>query len=225
MPTKLLCGWPGLVGRQQSDPKRQAHRVATLVAVLAAILLSASTERLVASAGSTLAVPRVAERAPEQSPVPARSLRPTEAGHVDALVAAVAHRYRVSAEATREMVDTAYVEAGRNGLDPLLVIAVIAVESRFNPIAKSDGGAVGLMQVIPRYHGDKFDAAAGESMLDPRVNIQVGAAVLREYIRRGGTEIAGLQLYNGALDDETSAYAHKVLAEKQRLKSMLRRGA
>ena len=48
---------------------------------------------------------------------------------------------------------------------------------------------------------------------------------IREYIRRGGTEIAGLQLYNGALDDESSAYAHKVLAEKQRLRSLIRRGA
>jgi soluble lytic murein transglycosylase-like protein len=79
------------------------------------------------------------------------------------------------------------------------------------------------MQVIPRYHGDKLDA--GKSILDPRVNIRVGAAVLKDYIRRAGTEIAGLQLYNGALDDETSAYAHRVLAEKQRLKSVIGRGS
>jgi soluble lytic murein transglycosylase-like protein len=151
--------------------------------------------------------------------------RATLPGHVDALVAALARKYRVSAEATKDVVDAAYAEAARNGLDPLLVIAVIAVESRFNPIAQSDGGALGLMQVIPRYHADKFDAAAGESMLDPRLNIQVGVAVLKEYIRRGGTEIAGLQLYNGAIDDETSAYAHRVLAEKQRLQSVIRRGA
>jgi soluble lytic murein transglycosylase-like protein len=143
--------------------------------------------------------------------------------NVDALVAALARKYRVSAVATRDMVHAAYVEAARNGLDPLLVIAVIAVESSFNPIAQSDGGALGLMQVIPRYHGDKLDA--GKSILDPRVNIRVGAAVLRDYIHRAGTEIAGLQLYNGALDDETSAYAHRVLAEKQRLKSMIGHGA
>jgi hypothetical protein len=79
--------------------------------------------------------------------------------------------------------------------------------------------------VIPHYHEDKFDAASGESVLDPRINIQIGAAVLREYIRRGGTETAGLQLYNGAVDDDSNAYANRVLLEKQRLQAVIRRGS
>jgi len=73
----------------------------------------------------------------------------------------------------RELVETAYAEARRNRLDPLLVIAVMAIESRFNPIAQSDAGATGLMQVIPQYHEDKFSPEDGESMLDPRTNIKV----------------------------------------------------
>jgi len=226
MPTKLLLPRrAGRRSRRQPDPKVAQARTAASLAALAAILLSASTDRLVASARPpVLEPPDLAVEARLPTPPAPRGLAALPA-NVDALVTALARKYRVSAEATRETVDTAYAEGGRNGLDPLLIIAVIAIESRFNPIAQSDGGALGLMQIIPRYHGDKFDAAAGESMLDPRINIQVGAAVLRDYIRRGGTEIAGLQLYNGALDDETSAYAHKVLAEKQRLKSMIRRGA
>jgi soluble lytic murein transglycosylase-like protein len=225
MPTKLLFALRRAGPVRQADPPPAPARIAPVMAALVAILLTASTDRLAAFARAEL-TPR------PEAPLAEAILPPTEAPrlaarprHVDALVTALARKYRVSDSATREMVDAAYLEAGRNGLDPLLVIAVIAVESRFNPIAQSDGGALGLMQVIPRYHGDKFDAASGESMLDPRVNIQVGAAVLREYIRRGGTEIAGLQLYNGAQDDETSAYAHKVLAEKQRLQSVIRRGA
>jgi soluble lytic murein transglycosylase-like protein len=222
MSTKLLLPRSGTDG--QGIQPSQA-RNAALLAALAAVLLSASTDRLAASArpaqvsasASFAAEPDVSFVLPAQ--------RPALHAHIDALVAALARKYRVSTDATKDVVDAAYAEAGRNGLDPLLVIAVIAVESRFNPIAQSDGGALGLMQVIPRYHADKFDAAGGESMLDPRVNIQVGVAVLKEYIRRGGTEIAGLQLYNGAIEDETSAYAHKVLAEKQRLQSLVRRGA
>lgn len=223
MPTKPL-----FADRRTGRPGRPANRVAgraataAFLAALAAIVLYASTERLSALArpmptGSSepLAV-REAEPAP---PVPAASVLPRNA---DALITSLARKYRISEAATREMVHAAYVEAARNGLDPLLVIAVIAIESRFNPIAQSDGGAVGLMQIMP-FHGDKFGAV--DSILDPRVNIQIGAAVLRDSIRRGGTEVAGLQLYNGALDDETSAYAHKVLAEKQRLKSVIRRGA
>jgi soluble lytic murein transglycosylase-like protein len=225
MPTKLLFAprRAGRLGRSSDQKQKPAHMLSALAA-LAAVLLSASTARLDASAGPASApTASLPELVPLATP-PSRGFGALPA-NVDALVAALARKYRVSAEATREMVDAAYVEGGRNGLDPLLIIAVIGIESRFNPIAQSDGGALGLMQIIPRYHGDKFDAAAGESVLDPRVNIQVGAAVLREYIRRAGTEEAGLQLYNGSLDDETSTYAHKVLAEKQRLKWLIRHGA
>lgn len=226
MTTKLLFASrrAGLLGWHPRPHHAPFRRVPLLVA-LAAILLSASTPRLDASATATLdsapiALPQVglAETGPTRTRTQALS-----AGSIDALVTMLARKYRVSEDATRELVDAAYSEGGRNGVDPLLIIAVIGVESRFNPIAQSDGGAMGLMQVIPRYHEDKFDAANGESVLDPRTNIHVGARALKEYIRRGGTEIAGLQLYNGSLDDESNAYAHKVLLEKQRLQSAIRR--
>jgi soluble lytic murein transglycosylase-like protein len=143
---------------------------------------------------------------------------------IEAVANAVARRYRISLEATRELVGTAYREGKVIGVDPLLIIAVMAVESRFNPIAQSDGGAIGLMQVIPRFHADKFNVALGKSVLDPRTNIQLGARVLKEYIRRGGTDMAGLQLYNGASADASNVYANKVLGERQRLREAVRQG-
>ncbi len=225
MTTKLLFASrrAGLLGWHPRPRHAPFGRVPLLVA-LAAILLSASTPRLDAYVTGTLDPAPIAStqaRLAETGPTPTGAALP--AGRVEALVTMLARKYRVSEDATRELVDAAYSEGGRNGVDPLLIIAVIGVESRFNPIAQSDGGAMGLMQVIPRYHGDKFDAANGESVLDPRTNIHVGARALKEYIRRGGTEIAGLQLYNGSLDDESNAYAHKVLLEKQRLQSAIRR--
>jgi soluble lytic murein transglycosylase-like protein len=143
---------------------------------------------------------------------------------IEAVAAAVARKYRISDEATREFIGTAYREGKGIGVDPLLIVAVIAVESRFNPVAQSVGGAMGLMQVIPRYHPDKFNAARGKSVLDPHTNIQLGARVLKEYIRRGGTDVAGLQLYNGASADASNVYANKVLGERQRLREAVRRG-
>jgi soluble lytic murein transglycosylase-like protein len=134
----------------------------------------------------------------------------------------LAKRYRVSSRATTELVRTAYHEANRYGLDPLLVLAVMAIESSFNPIAESNMGAVGLMQIIPRFHEDKIAAHEG-SVLDPRVNISVGAQLLREYIRRAGSEVAGLQLYNGASDDPANAYAAKVIGERERLRQAIER--
>jgi soluble lytic murein transglycosylase-like protein len=228
MTTKLLFASrrAGLLGWHPRPRATRARGMPFLVA-LAALLLSASTLRLEASATPAQAL---AGLAPQRAGVGDATSRPAPASsgspaNVDALIAALARKYRVSQDATRELVDAAYREGGRNGLDPLLIIAVIGVESRFNPIAQSDGGAMGLMQVIPHYHEDKFDAASGESVLDPRINIQIGAAVLREYIRKGGTETAGLQLYNGAGDDDSNAYAHKVLFEKQRLQAVIRRGS
>jgi hypothetical protein len=144
---------------------------------------------------------------------------------IERLASFLARRYRVSQDATEGMVETAYAEANRLGLDPLLVIAVISVESRFNPIAESVAGGKGLMQIIPRYHKDKFaDKAASmdeeKAALDPDTNIQVGASILKDYIRRGGGLIAGLQLYNGSPDDPEASYANKVISEKNRLKQI-----
>jgi len=143
--------------------------------------------------------------------------------NITALAGIIARKYRVSEEATRGLVAAAYHEGVRNGVDPLLLIAVIAIESRFNPIAQSDGGAVGLMQVIPRYHTDKLDAAGRNAVLDPHMNIQLGAKILKEYIARGGNEIAGLQLYNGSSADATNAYANRVLGEKHWLQDAIKR--
>ena len=143
---------------------------------------------------------------------------------IEAVAGAIARKYRISHAATREFVSTAYREGSGIGVDPLLIIAVMAIESRFNPVAQSAGGAVGLMQVIPRYHADKLDLAHGASMLDPQANIRLGARVLKDYIRRGGNDAAGLQLYNGASDDASNAYANRVLGERQRLRETVRRG-
>ena len=170
-----------------------------------------------------------ATQTPAPDSVAAEDLPPPKAApamperDIEAVATVVAKRYRVSLEATRQVVGAAFQEGVRIGVDPLLIIAVIAVESRFNPIAQSDLGAMGLMQVIPRYHADKLDTADGHSVLDPPTNIGLGARVLKEYIRRGGTEVAGLQLYNGASDDSSNAYANRVLGEKQRLKDAVRR--
>jgi soluble lytic murein transglycosylase-like protein len=142
---------------------------------------------------------------------------------LEALASVIAREYRISRAVTRDLVGAAYREGDRHALNPLLIVAVMAVESGFNPIARSDAGAMGLMQVIPRLHADKLPVASGASVFDPHVNIRLGASVLKECMRRGGTEIAGLQRYNGARGDATNAYARKVLGEKRRLQDAVQR--
>jgi soluble lytic murein transglycosylase-like protein len=152
---------------------------------------------------------------------------PLEAEELDAmqqaLVDYLSRRFLVASAATERMVLAAYRAARDVGLDPLLVLAVISIESRFNPIAESVMGAKGLMQIIPKYHLDKLRAAGGEDMVfDPESNIHIGARILQEYVYRTGTLEAGLQFYNGAFRDNSAQYAQKVLAERQRLLQVVR---
>lgn len=134
----------------------------------------------------------------------------------------LSRRYLVSADAIEEMVAVAHHAADRVRLDPLLILAVMAVESRFNPVAESTAGAKGLMQVIPKYHPEKFEPLGGEkAVLDPRANIIVGALIIREYLNRTGDLTAALQLYAGAASDPDNGYTRKVMAEHQRLKGFV----
>jgi len=134
----------------------------------------------------------------------------------------IAKRYRVSDAAVASFVSAAYRAGSQHSVDPLLILAVMAVESRYNPVAESPVGARGLMQIIPRWHPEKLLEHGGEyALLDPEVNIQVGARILREYMARAGEMEAALQMYNGALDEPSARYAGKVLAEKERLQQFL----
>lgn len=133
----------------------------------------------------------------------------------------IAKRYRVSEAAVRTYVSAAYRAGAQYSLDPLLILAVMAVESSYNPIAESGVGAKGLMQVMPRFHLEKLADRGGEdALLEPEVNILVGAQILREYQRRLRNMQAALQMYAGAFDEPTSQYANKVFAEKARLDAL-----
>src|SRR5258706_3962094 len=140
-----------------------------------------------------------------------------------ALVEYLSRRFFIAAGATELMVGAAQRAAHAVGLHSLLVLAVISVESRFNPIAESVMGAKGLMQIIPKYHQAKLKALGGEAALwDPASNIELGAAILQEYVYRTGTLEAGLQFYNGAFGDASAQYARRVLAERERLLEVIR---
>lgn len=138
-----------------------------------------------------------------------------------ALTAYLADRYRLDRNRIRVFVDAAHDAAEASDLDPLLVLAVMGVESSFNPAARSSFGATGLMQVVPRFHRDRLAEHGGDAaLLDPRVNVQVGAEILKEYLRRSGSLSAGLQRYAGWQDDERR-YARKVIGEQQRLRRVV----
>jgi hypothetical protein len=132
----------------------------------------------------------------------------------------LAKRYRVAGDAANMLVSTAYTTAHEIKLDPLLILAVMAIESGLNPFAESPMGAKGLMQVMAKVHHDKFQELGGaEAALDPVANIKVGAQILKDYVKRTGSVEGGLKTYVGAADmEDDSGYGAKVLAEYKRLK-------
>lgn len=135
----------------------------------------------------------------------------------------VAERYRVSSVALEPVLATAEASAREAGLDPLLIVAMMAIESSFNPMAESHAGAQGLMQVIPRWHMDKIgDDAPADALFDPVFNVQVGTQVLVEGLQRYGTLQAALQYYGGARNDPEARYTKRVLSMKAQLASAAR---
>jgi soluble lytic murein transglycosylase-like protein len=100
---------------------------------------------------------------------------------------------------------------------------VIAVESRYNPIAESVMGAKGLMQIMPQFHLDKLQHWGGaKAVFEPEANIAVGARIIREYLGRTRDMTEALQMYAGAADDADSVYAKRVFGEQQRLKQVVK---
>lgn len=131
-------------------------------------------------------------------------------------------RYRVAGDAANLLVSTAYVTAKDIKLDPLLILAVMAIESGLNPFAESPVGAKGLMQVMADIHHAKFQAMGGpQTALNPVANIRVGSAILKDYVTRGGSVEAGLKTYVGAGAFDTDAgYGSRVLAEYKKLQQV-----
>ena len=130
----------------------------------------------------------------------------------------LSHKYRVSGDAVAMLVDAAYKTGKDLGLDPLLLLSVVGVESGFNPFAESTAGASGLMQLIAKVHRDKLSHFGGANIaLNPVVNLRVGAVVLKDCIRRGGSIVDGLRLYVGAGTGDDGGYGSRVLQEKEKL--------
>lgn len=157
-----------------------------------------------------------------------QALKSSEAGqHVpgitndqaEALRSYIARKYRIAASVAGALVNTAFVVGRERNLDPQLVLAVIAIESRYNPYAESHVGAQGLMQVMTKVHKDKFAVFVDGPIaaLNPIANIRVGTQILRDCIDRRGSLKGGLACYVGATGPSDGGYGEKVLAERRRI--------
>jgi Transglycosylase SLT domain len=134
----------------------------------------------------------------------------------------ISRRYKVAPEPISKLVQEAWEVGAKLNIEPTLILAVMAVESSFNPFAQSSVGAQGLMQVMTHVHDKKYLPFGGvHAAFDPVTNLRVGVQVLKECISRAGSVYDGLRHYVGAANLPTdSGYAGKVLGEHQNMKKI-----
>lgn len=117
------------------------------------------------------------------------------------LTADTAPRWRLAYP--RAFVAEVEAAAGAEGLDPLLLTALAREESTFEPEIVSWAGATGLAQLMPPTAIGAYASVFGgrldlERLVEPALNLRLGARVLKEGLRTfGGTEAFALSAYNG----------------------------
>ncbi|WP_241302347.1 lytic transglycosylase domain-containing protein [Burkholderia stabilis] len=228
-PARLLSGHPlpnfapaGVQPQQEDGPETDALAVGLDVAPEAAAAQSGDASDAARNGPSPVALAKLIPI--QRVAADARDDRALASNREQALVATyLSRRYRVAQEPLGQLVKAAF-QTGRDvGLDPLLLLSVMAIESGFNPYAESGVGAQGLMQVMSKVHSDKFEYFGGtDTALQPLANLQVGALVLKDCIARGGSLATGLRLYNGSTNPDDNGYGSKVMAERGRLRDVAR---
>lgn len=135
----------------------------------------------------------------------------------------LSRKYRVSSEPVGAIVSEAWVLGERSQLPPSLILAIVAIESRFNPFAAGVGASVGLMQIERQAHQDELSRFGGPlSAFDPLTNLRVGVRHLQTLIQQTNSLDEALALYassSGQVSERT--YVDRVLAEQTLLENLL----
>ncbi len=125
----------------------------------------------------------------------------------------LSRRYKVAPEPVARIVQEAWKIGPIAKIEPEMLLALVAIESGFNPYAQSTAGAQGLTQVMTHIHTHKLKLFGGDyAVFDPLSNLKVGAQILKDCITKMGSTAEGLSCYVGAVGED-STYPAKVLAE------------
>ena len=134
------------------------------------------------------------------------------------LVDFITQRYRAASDLVHEIVSETYAIAREHKIDPLLILAMVAVESQFDPFAQSPRGAQGLMQILTRVHVARFEQLGGvAAVFDPVTNLRVGVGILKEYLGRDGNIEQALKTYVGAANlPSDHGYGQRVMLARSK---------
>jgi soluble lytic murein transglycosylase-like protein len=135
----------------------------------------------------------------------------------------LSRKYRVSAEPLAALVTEAWTVSENSQVPPTLILAVIAVESNFNPFAQRSESNRGLMQVDSLSQQDTLSRFGGPlSVFDPLTNLRVGSRVLQGFIQETGSIENGVRAYAQTSPQAADAsYTERVLAEYKLLERLI----
>ena len=129
----------------------------------------------------------------------------------------ISTKYDIPINNAEKIVYATFEESIKKNLEPTLVLSLIDNESRFQQHIKSPVGAVGLTQVMPKYHKEKIDELRkneGTDIFSITGNIKVGTQILREYLNQAGGNLKkALQMYNGSVGDSKQRYSNQILSK------------
>lgn len=140
---------------------------------------------------------------------------------IQSLARHISNTYKLELEQAKDIVSKSFEESEKHDVEPLLLLAIINIESKFKQKAQSNMGAVGLTQVMPQYHQTKVKELKKDKLdiWSIEGNIRVGVQILKEYIQASDGDIPNaLQRYNGSFSDPSKGYSRKVLATMRKLK-------
>lgn len=131
----------------------------------------------------------------------------------------LSRKYKVSPEPVGALVSEAWAIGERSQIAPTLLLAVMAIESRFNPFASGTQGGMGLMQIEPNAQSSALNPFGGRlAAFDPLTNLRVGARHLQFLIQQSVNIEDALRLYaldSGQMNDDQ--YIDRVLSEQKQL--------
>ncbi|MFM0262424.1 lytic transglycosylase domain-containing protein [Paraburkholderia sediminicola] len=189
--------------------QRNLRPRAGLKVMFAAIVFSlvAASQAADAQSAWPLSAPTVASDAAPDAGLPALS-------DITAMLRA---QFRVAPLESMKIARAVLIEAERQAISPVLLLAVMSVESSFDRHAVSIAGARGLMQVLPAAHPQLI--AGTTDLSDPAINVRIGSTILRGYLDQSGGDLdAALVRYSGG----GRGYAQRVVLRMQRLDASLR---
>lgn len=126
----------------------------------------------------------------------------------DRLADYITDTYRISN--AKSIVDIVIDISESRNIEPTLVLAIISVESGFNPKARNVSGAKGLMQVMTPLHSKRFPSH--HFYFEPTTNIEVGLDIWQECEQKSKTFNQAAKCYSGG----SMTWASKVKLQKQK---------